>query len=116
MRGRFLVGIALGAIFLYLSVRQVNFRETWDTLRQARYHYLAGLFVLNFAALWVRSVRWRIFLSPVRLIPPGRLLSPLCIGMMANFIFPLTSVLFMPMRHHHAPWCGPYVRYLQAGP
>lgn len=95
MRGRFLVGIALGAIFLYLSVRQVNFRETWETLRQARYHYLAGLFLLNFAALWLRSVRWRVFLKPVQVIPSARLLSPLCIGMMANFIFPARAGEFV---------------------
>jgi uncharacterized protein (TIRG00374 family) len=95
VRGRFLVGIALGAIFLYLSVRQVNFRETWDILRQARYHYLVGLFVLNFAALWVRSVRWHVFLSPVRLIPSARLFSPLCIGMMSNFIFPARAGEFI---------------------
>ncbi len=95
MRSRFLVGIALGAVFLYLSVRQVDFRETWDTLRQARYHYLVGLFLLNLAALWLRSVRWRVFLEPVRVIPPGRLLSPLCIGMMANFIFPARAGEFV---------------------
>ncbi len=95
MRGRFLVGIALGAIFLYLSVRQVDFRETWDTLRQARYHYLVGLLLMNFAALWLRSVRWRIFLEPVRVIPSARLLSPLCIGMMANFIFPARAGEFV---------------------
>jgi uncharacterized protein (TIRG00374 family) len=95
VRGRFLVGIALGAIFLYLSVRQVNLRETWDTLRQARYHYLVGLVVLNFVSLWFRSVRWRIFLEPVRLIPAGRLLSPLCIGLMANFIFPARAGEFV---------------------
>jgi uncharacterized protein (TIRG00374 family) len=95
MRGRFLIGIALGAIFLYLSVRQVNLREAWETLRQARYHYFVGFLLLNFVGLWVRSVRWRMLLDPVRVISSGRLLSPLCIGMMANFIFPARAGEFV---------------------
>ena len=95
MKGRLLVGVALGALFLYLAMRNVDLRETWDTLRHAHYGYYAAMIALNIVALWLRAVRWSILLRPVRTVSAGRLLSPLCIGLMSNLIFPARAGEFV---------------------
>lgn len=95
MRGRLAVGVVLGALFLYLSARKVNFGEMWTTLQGAHYHYFLAMLVLNLLVIWVRAVRWRILLSPVRMMPTRRLLSPMCIGLMANFVFPARAGEFI---------------------
>jgi uncharacterized protein (TIRG00374 family) len=95
VRGKLALGIALGAIFLYLSLRQVDLQETWKILQGARYHYFIAFLSLNIAVLWLRAVRWGYLLRPVRRVHSTRLLSPLCIGLMANFIFPARAGEFI---------------------
>jgi len=95
VKSRLAVGMGLGLFFLYLSMRKVQFGEMWATLQQAHYSYFIGMLALNLLAIWVRAVRWRILLQPVRTIPSRRLLSPMCIGFMANFIFPARAGEFV---------------------
>jgi len=95
VKGRLAVGLGLGALFLYLSMRNVHFGEMRATLQQAHYGYFIAMLALILLGIWVRAVRWSILLKPVRTIPPRRLLAPMCIGFMANFIFPARAGEFV---------------------
>ena len=95
MKGKFLAGVALGAFFLYLSLKNVDLRETGRTLASVKYAWFLVMLVLNALVLWLRAVRWRILLLPVKPVPSMRLLSPMCIGFMANFIFPARAGEFI---------------------
>lgn len=95
MKGRLLAGVALGAFFLWLSLRHVDLAGTWETIRLADYRYFIPFILLNVLALWFRAVRWGYLLKPIRSVPAKRLLSPLCIGFMANFIFPARAGEFI---------------------
>ncbi len=88
MKGRLALGLALGAFFLYLSLRKVDLAQSWEIIRQVRYPYLIGFVAVNLLGLWLRAVRWGYLLRPVAAVRAHRLLSPMCIGLMANFPFP----------------------------
>lgn len=87
MKRRLLLGAALGAFFLYLALPE-DPAGIWEVLDRADYRYLALFLVVNLAILWIRVLRWSYLLRPVTRVPPYRLLSPLCIGLMLNFPFP----------------------------
>jgi len=95
VKGKLALGIALGALFLWLSLRKVHFGEMQATLREAHYHYFLIMLALNLVVIWIRAVRWRILLQPVQNVPASRLLSPMCVGFMFNFIFPARAGEFI---------------------
>ena len=65
MKGRLLIGLLLGALFLFLSLRQVDIGVTWETLRRADYRYFLLFLSLNLFAIWLRAVRWGYLLRPI---------------------------------------------------
>lgn len=95
MKLRLLVGVALGAFFLYLSLRSVDLGVIGETLKRTDYLYFVGFIGLNLLALAIRALRWSYLLRPIQLVSYRRLLSPLCIGMLANFIFPARAGEFI---------------------
>jgi uncharacterized protein (TIRG00374 family) len=95
LKGRLLAGVLLGAFFLFLSLRQVDFGVIGENLRQADYRYFIPFTLLVLATIWLRAVRWGSLLRPVKAVPSKRLLSPLSIGLMGNFIFPARAGEFI---------------------
>lgn len=85
---KFIVGIFIGAIFLYLSFRNVNISEMVSALTKANYWYiLSSIFILMFSH-YLRALRWQIFLTPIKTINSGSLFSALVIGYAANTFVP----------------------------
>ncbi len=85
---RLVAGIALGAFFLWLALRNVQFSEMAATLRGASLTAFGLFCVMHLVSLGVRSLRWRILVRPLADVPARRLLSPLAIGFMVNFLLP----------------------------
>ena len=85
---RFLAGAALGAFFLWLALKDVAFAEVAANLGRVSLAAF-GLFVLmHLGSLWLRAVRWAVLVRPLAPVPPARLVPPLAIGFMVNFILP----------------------------
>ena len=85
---RFLAGAALGAFFLWYALRDVAFGDLAVHLGRVSLGWF-GLFVLmHIGILGIRALRWSALVRPVAAVPARRLLSPLAIGFMINFIFP----------------------------
>jgi glycosyltransferase 2 family protein len=88
-RTRAAVGIALTAVFLYLALRGVDWREVGTHLREADYLLLGAAVLVATLGIHVRALRWGPLLRPVA---PGIALPPrvagVAIGLAANNVFP----------------------------
>ena len=77
------VGIIFSSVFIYFSVRGLEFDKILEALRNVKYFYLiiATLLILSLSAL--RSLRWGIILSPIEKIGQKSLFPIYSIGLMA---------------------------------
>lgn len=57
------LGIILGALCLWLAVRQVPLRDLGTILSRARYAWLFPAVLLHLLAIWVRAARWEALLG-----------------------------------------------------
>ena len=85
---RLVAGCLIGAAFLYLSFRKVDFGQMWDAFGKANYWYVFVILVVMFFSHYLRVLRWRLLLDPIRHLDIGSLFSSLIIGYMANVITP----------------------------
>jgi uncharacterized protein (TIRG00374 family) len=83
--------IGASVFFLWLALKGEDWAEIATGLQDARYEYLAGMFVVGIYALFVRTQRWRLLLNAAtaRPQPLGPLFSASAIGFMANMLLPL---------------------------
>ena len=89
------VGIIFSAFFLYLAVKQVNFREFFISIKNVNiWIYLSSLFA-TFLAYYFRALRWKILLRPIGEFKISELFGSLMIGFMANNIFPARAGEFL---------------------
>jgi glycosyltransferase 2 family protein len=82
------IGIAISVICVVLAVRGLELDEVARALSQASYPWLVPALALYFAGVWVRAVRWRALLSPVKDVSSARLFPVVVIGYMANDVLP----------------------------
>jgi uncharacterized protein (TIRG00374 family) len=85
---RLAAGAALGAFFLWLALRNVHFSEMADTLRRVSLPAFVLFCLMHICSLGLRAFRWRILVRPLAEVPVGRMLPPLAIGFMVNFLLP----------------------------
>lgn len=85
---RLWLGLALSLVFIALAVRGQDLIQVRRALAAADYRYLPLALVLYFAGVWVRAVRWRHLLAPVRRMSARGLFPVIVIGYMANNILP----------------------------
>ena len=85
---KLIASLVISAIFIFLAVRKVEFGEMWRSMRQANYLYVIPSSAAVIASLLIRAVRWRLLLSPIKLIPAKSLIGPTMIGAMGNNLLP----------------------------
>jgi len=84
------LGLLVSLVFLGLVSRQVNdLSQSWQQVKEAEYGWVFPALVVYFAGVWIRAVRWRFLLGPVKSIPIRRLFPVVVIGYMANDILPM---------------------------
>jgi uncharacterized protein (TIRG00374 family) len=88
VKWKYLPGIVISAIFLFLAFRKVNVGDLKLALEHADYAYVIPAFLLSLVSLWVRAVRWRFLLRPVKTIGIGTLFDATAIGFMGNNLLP----------------------------
>ncbi len=52
MQKRFILGLVISAVFIYLAFRQIDFIQMWEALKQANYLWLlpaVGLMFISFS-------------------------------------------------------------------
>lgn len=88
---RLIFGVAVSAVFLYLTVRGLDPNEVFHWLAQADYYWLLPAIAIYFVGVWGRTWRWHYMLRPIKAIPLTRLFPITCIGYMGNNIFPVRA-------------------------
>ncbi|MEE8509349.1 MAG: lysylphosphatidylglycerol synthase transmembrane domain-containing protein [Myxococcota bacterium] len=84
------VGLLVTAVFLWLFLRDVPFREVAHVIAGTRWGVLLGLSIPAYVlAVYLRALRWRHLTDPIQSISTGPLFRAVAIGFMANNIFPL---------------------------
>jgi len=85
---KFWLGLVLSGIFLFFAFKKVDIAALTQVLNTVQYVYLIPAIILTVFSLWVRALRWRFLLRPIKSISMGSMLSTTSIGFMANNIFP----------------------------
>ena len=84
-----LVSIAIGAVFIWLAVRDVDLDQVGDALGSVDLG-IVGLYVLIFGLVHIsRIVRWGLLLKPIGQVSFGRLFTVGSVGFMALMLLPL---------------------------
>jgi uncharacterized protein (TIRG00374 family) len=87
-RKRFWLGLAITVGFLAFFLARTSFAKIGDAFSGANYALAFGCVPLYFVGFWVRTIRWRILLRPVRDVPVARLYPVVLVGLMANNVAP----------------------------
>jgi len=82
------IGLLISALFLYLAFRRVDFGLMWDALKKANYWYLPPAIFILFFSHYLRVLRWRYLLDPIKRLDTSSLFSSLIIGYGANTVTP----------------------------
>lgn len=85
---KFAIGIAISLVFIFLAFRKVNFAEMWQAFKSANYWYFLPAIVIIFFSHFLRALRWRYLLDPIKRVDIRSLFSSLIIGYMANVFMP----------------------------
>ncbi len=85
---RLLLGLGISVVFIALALRGQDLGQIRRALAAADYRYLPPALLLYFVGVWVRALRWRVLLTPVRRLSARTLFPIVVIGYMANNILP----------------------------
>jgi uncharacterized protein (TIRG00374 family) len=82
------VSLALAAVFLYYSLRGIDWRQVWGTLRGAQPPLVAAAAGLSCLALFLRSFRWRVLLSAQGQVSVAQAFWATAAGYLGNNVLP----------------------------
>jgi len=85
---KLIVGLLVGLFFLYLAFRNVEFNQMLKAFAAANYWYLILTVAVVFFSHWLRAVRWRYLIQPIKRLRTGTLFSALIIGYLGNLFLP----------------------------
>ncbi|MBL7075582.1 flippase-like domain-containing protein [candidate division KSB1 bacterium] len=92
---RFVAGIGISLLFLYLVFRRIDLGEFIRALSQINYGLVLLAMAILLVSVWVRAVRWRILLLRFERINTFSLFSATMIGYMGNNVLPFRFGEFM---------------------
>jgi hypothetical protein len=86
---KLIIGILLSVVFIYFSVRGLQYEEILRSLNDVQYYYLLPTILLFLSLSFLRSLRWAIILSPIKYIEQKKLFPIACVGFMSIVLFPM---------------------------
>jgi uncharacterized protein (TIRG00374 family) len=93
MLKRLLLGLLISGFCVYLVFLKFQEENGIDKMLQALqtadYRWLAPAVLFMFLSLWLRALRWRYFMEPIKKVSTAKLFSAMMIGYMGNNVFPL---------------------------
>ena len=88
---RFVLCLAVSAVFFYLAVREMHFDRVLQEIKKSSPGPIVGAICFLFVSFWVRAYRWRYLLSPIRQISVYPLFRSVVIGFMGNYLLPFRA-------------------------
>lgn len=82
------IGFLLGALLLYLFLRSVDVRQVWNVILQGNPAWLALAVSAIMASLFVRALRWRYLLLPIKKCGIWNLFKTTMIGFGISAVIP----------------------------
>ncbi len=106
------VGILLSALFLYFCFHSIDREGLKQAFLVPRPWLLAAVVGLNFFAMGLRALSWRILLKPLQPLPFWTLFDLMHVGYMANNLLPLKAGEFFRASFIAKKWNIPYTQVL----
>ena len=88
MKKKLFIGILVSLVFLYLAFRKVDYTQLWQALKDANYWFIIPNVILGIFTMWMRALRWKYMVDPIKKVGLSRLFSSVMIGFMANNVLP----------------------------
>lgn len=88
MKKKLILGLLLGAILVYLSVRGIRFQDVMDGFKTVKYGYIIPPIIIFTLMQVLRSWRWGIILSPLEKVDQFSLFSVTSVGFLAIVAIP----------------------------
>jgi uncharacterized protein (TIRG00374 family) len=83
------VGVAIGALSLYLALRNISWKEVWQAFQQADWGYMGLALVSVAVGVYAKVIRWQVLLGESgRRIKLSRLVMAHLAGQSLNLIYP----------------------------
>jgi uncharacterized protein (TIRG00374 family) len=104
-----IIGLAIAALAIYFTFRNVSWRDFVASLADVHYLYLIPCVVLITLTYAARTYRWQVLLVPLKDIEVKRLYAPMMIGYMGNLLPARAGELvraYLIGRQHDVPVSG----------
>ena len=88
MKIKIWIGIAISALFIWLTFKEVDYSSLWMAMKKADYNYLLPVVIVTMLQFYIRALRWGTLMEPIKKIGQLNLFSATSIGYMANNILP----------------------------
>jgi uncharacterized protein (TIRG00374 family) len=92
---RMAIGLLVSAVCLWLVFRNVSFHEVAQAVRQSKKIWFLAIFFCIVTTHILRTFRWRVLLSPVKVVPPVPLFILLTFGFFMNNVLPARAGEFL---------------------
>jgi len=86
---KFLIGLLFSVVGLIYAFRQFNWAEFLESLRGVKYWYLLGAMAIQLVAVWLRALRWKWLLTPIKNVPLRTTFDATIIGYFGNSVLPV---------------------------
>ncbi len=88
MKRQVIIGLAISLACLFWVLRELDFALLWKTIQGINWLYFVGVNALLAISLWLRALRWRLMLAPVKKTNLANLFWANIIGFGANNMLP----------------------------
>jgi len=85
----FVLGLAIGIVFLSFAIRSVNFAELTAAFAAANFLYSIPFLLLFGVFYWLKAIRWAYLLEPTKVFSTRDLFAPMMIGFAGNNVLPV---------------------------
>jgi len=86
---KFTLGILLSAVFVYLALRDVEYKSVINALENVKFIFMLPTLILFTSLLFLKSLRWGVILAPLQAIKQKTLFPITCVGFMAIALVPM---------------------------
>ncbi len=86
---KIVIGLSSTAIFLYFAIKGVDLWDLRHVILKTDYRYCLLAVGVTLVTYWIRALRWKLILRPVKRVGFHDLFAATMIGFMANNILPL---------------------------
>ena len=86
-----LIGVAVSAFFIYLTVPSLHLPDVMQAIRTANYWWILPGIAVYFVGLWARAWRWHYTLRHLKPVPVASLYPLVCIGYFGNNVYPFRA-------------------------